>query len=122
MAVPEASGAAEGGEAAFGGDAGSGQDEEAVLGGEVHDGSFSLWVEQRVSPLASHDGLCCASACEVRKVEQTTANAKAKCGDPSTPLRLTTFAQGPVGMTQFLHYWRLGEQATANPAQQQLKL
>ena len=36
MAVPEASGAAEGGEAGFGGDAGAGEDEEAVLGGEVH--------------------------------------------------------------------------------------
>jgi hypothetical protein len=37
MAVPEASGAGEGGETAFGGDAGAGQDEEAVLGRELHD-------------------------------------------------------------------------------------
>ena len=36
VAVPEASGAAEGGEAAFGGDAGAGEDEEAILGGELH--------------------------------------------------------------------------------------
>jgi hypothetical protein len=36
VAVPEASAAAEGGEAAFGRDAGSGEDEEAVLKGEVH--------------------------------------------------------------------------------------
>ena len=40
MAVPEASGAAEGGEAAFGGDAGTGENEEAVLGGELHDDSL----------------------------------------------------------------------------------
>lgn len=36
MAVPQASGASEGGEAAFGGDSGSGEDEEAVLGAKVH--------------------------------------------------------------------------------------
>jgi hypothetical protein len=36
MAVPEAAAATEGGEAAFSGDPGSGQDEEAVLGSEVH--------------------------------------------------------------------------------------
>ncbi len=39
VAVPEASGASEGGEAAFGGDAGSGEDEEAVLESEAHDGT-----------------------------------------------------------------------------------
>ena len=36
MAVPEASGAAKGGESAFGGDAGSGEDEQTVLGSELH--------------------------------------------------------------------------------------
>jgi hypothetical protein len=36
VAVPEASGASEGGQAAFGGDSGSGEDEEAVLRGEAH--------------------------------------------------------------------------------------
>jgi len=36
VAVPEASRAAEGGEAGFGGDAGAGEDEETVLGDEVH--------------------------------------------------------------------------------------
>jgi hypothetical protein len=36
MAVPETAAAAEGGETAFGGDACSGEDEEAVLGGEAH--------------------------------------------------------------------------------------
>ena len=37
VAVPEASGAAEGGEAGFGGYAGSGEDEKAVLWAELHD-------------------------------------------------------------------------------------
>ena len=36
MAVPEASRAAECGEAAFGGDSGAGEDEQAVAGGELH--------------------------------------------------------------------------------------
>jgi hypothetical protein len=39
VAVPEASGASEGGQAAFGGDAGSGEDEETVLKSEAHDGT-----------------------------------------------------------------------------------
>ena len=53
MAVPEASGASEGGESAFGGDPGAGQDEEAVLGGEAHGGEMLVQCmgEKRVSPL-----------------------------------------------------------------------
>ena len=45
VSAPQAAGASEGGETAFGGDAGSGEDEEAVGWGEVHEirGFEGLW-------------------------------------------------------------------------------
>ena len=63
MTAPEASGAAEGGEAAFGGDAGSGEDEEAILWGELH--------EEWIAPLRGTNSSCqcrVGSVCPSRRL------------------------------------------------------
>jgi len=66
VAVPQAAGATEGGEATFCGDSGAGEDEEAVGWGEVH-GPYSdtVWKTSVSSEIGCHPpgGVTFASTC-----------------------------------------------------------